>query len=109
MLEWTSAGRRREEDGNTAMKKFLSTAITAAAFGLVLVTGAHAATAQQNLAGRCSSEAKGKKGDDYKSAVSSCMSDGKKRQQEKMKMCNTDATGKKGDARKAFMSDCLSK
>ncbi len=91
------------------MKSILSAAITAATLSLVLATGAQAATAQQSLAGRCATESKGKKGDDYKSSVSACMSDGKKRQQEKMKQCNADATGKKGDARKAFMSDCLSK
>ena len=90
------------------MKKLLSAAVTAATFSLLLATGAQAATAQQSLAGRCASENKGKKGDDYKSSVSACMSDGKKRQQEKMKACNANATGKKGDERKAFMSDCLS-
>lgn len=89
------------------MKKFL----TATAFGLLLAaTGAHAApTAQQNLMGTCNTEATGKKGEERKAFMSSCLSDGKKRQQEKMKVCNTDATGKKGDERKAFMSDCLKK
>jgi hypothetical protein len=89
------------------MKKLLS----AAAFGLLLAaSGAHAASgAQQNLMGTCNTEATGKKGGERKAFMSSCLSDGKKRQQEKMKMCNTDATGKKGDERKAFMSDCLKK
>lgn len=88
------------------MKKLLSVTL----LGLLLASGAHAAaSAQQNLMGTCSTEAKGKKGDDYKASMKSCLSDGKKRQQEKMKMCNTDATGKKGDDRKAFMSDCLKK
>ena len=41
--------------------------------------------------------------------MKSCLSDGKKRQQERMKTCNADATGKKGDERKAFMSECLKK
>ena len=72
----------------------------------------------------CSSAAKGKKGADYKSAVSTCMKGGstaaaapaaaapmtaKQTQQEKMKSCNADAKLKAptGAAHKAFMSSCL--
>jgi hypothetical protein len=42
--------------------------------------------------------------------MSSCLSDKKKAQQEKMKTCNADAKEKnlKGDERKKFMSSCLS-
>jgi len=89
------------------MKRLLN----AAGLGLLLVAGSACAApgAQQNLMGTCNTEATGKKGDERKAFMSSCLSDGKKRQQEKMKMCNTDATGKKGDERKAFMSDCLKK
>ena len=47
--------------------------------------------------------------DERKEFMKSCLSDGKKRQQERMKTCNVDATGKKGDERKAFMSECLKK
>ena len=71
----------------------------------------HVEAAQQQLMGTCNAEAKTKelKGDDRKSFMSSCLSDGRKRQQERMKSCNVDATGKKGDERKAFMSECLKK
>ena len=68
-------------------------------------------TAQQQLMGTCNTEAKTKelKGDERKAYMSSCLSDGRKRQNERMKSCNLDATGKKGDERKAFMSECLKK
>lgn len=76
----------------------------------------------------CSHAAKGKKGADYKSAVSTCMKGdstaaaapaaaapaaapmtAKQTQQEKMKSCNADAKLKAptGAAHKAFMSNCL--
>ena len=88
------------------MKKLLC----ATTLGLLMAVAAHAAPgAQQNLMGTCNTEATGKKGDERKAFMSSCLSDGKKRQQERMKMCNTDATGKKGAERKAFMSTCLKK
>ena len=91
------------------MKKLLSVALLGLA-ALVSATGAQAAaSAQQNLMGTCNTEATGKKGDERKAFMSSCLSDGKKRQQEKMKVCNTDATGKKGTERKEFMSTCLKK
>ncbi len=41
--------------------------------------------------------------------MKSCLADGKKRQQEKMKVCNTEVAGKKGDERKAALSECLRK
>jgi hypothetical protein len=41
--------------------------------------------------------------------MSTCLSDGKKRQNEKMKVCNTEAKGMKGDAHKKFKSECLKK
>jgi hypothetical protein len=53
--------------------------------------------------------ASGKKGAERQQMVNSCLADGKKRQQEKMKACNADAKDKKGDERKKFMSDCLKK
>ena len=75
----------------------------------------------------CSSAAKGKKGADYKSSVSTCMKGGstaaaapaaaapatamtpKQIQQQKMTSCNADAKVKAptGAAHKAFMSNCL--
>ena len=55
----------------------------------------------------CNKDAEGKKGDERKAFMKTCLSDKKKTQQEKMKVCNKNAEGKKGDERKAFMSDCL--
>ncbi len=63
---------------------------------------------QQNKMADCNKQATGKKGDDRKSFMSSCLSAPKKMtQQEKMTACNKQATGKKGDDRKSFMSQCL--
>ena len=64
---------------------------------------------QQSKMAECNKSAEGKKGDDRKAFMKSCLSDKKSAQQNKMKTCNKDATGKKGDERKAFMKDCLSK
>ena len=68
-----------------------------------------AMTTQQSKMGDCSKENKGKKGDEYKAAMKTCLSaDKPMTQQDKMKKCNVDATGKKGDERKTFMKSCLS-
>ena len=75
----------------------------------VSMSGALAMNSQQQLMGTCNTQAAGKKGDERKSFMKSCLSDGRKAQQEKMKTCNAQATGKKGDERKAFMKGCLSK
>ena len=89
---------------------------TLAAASLVLCLGvAHAAdaakapTAQQSKMGECNKEAEGKKGDERKAFMKTCLSAKKATQQDKMKSCNADAKTKalKGDDRKKFMSDCL--
>lgn len=87
-------------------------------------------TAQQTKMSTCSKDAhaKGLKGPEYKSFMSTCLKGGeaaapaaakpvaaapaptaKETQQEKMKSCNADAKTKalKGAARKTFMSTCL--
>ena len=64
---------------------------------------------QQSKMGECNKEASGKKGDERKAFMKSCLSATKSTQQGKMKTCNTEASGKKGDERKAFMKECLSK
>ncbi len=64
-------------------------------------------TGQQSKMATCNQDAAGKKGDERKDFMKTCLSAKKMTQQDKMKMCNKDATGKKGDERKAFMSDCL--
>jgi hypothetical protein len=80
------------------------------------------AGAQQNKMKDCNVAAKGKKGDERKAFMKTCLSaksvaattaapvsaaaksaDPKQR----MKDCNTQGKGKKGDERKAFMSSCL--
>lgn len=111
---------------------------TAIAFALALCAGSAAAadtkapTAQQSKFGACAKDAhaKGLKGDEYKSYMSTCAKAGSTApaaaapavaaapaaapakpmtQQEKMKSCNADAGTQHlaGDARKTFMSTCL--
>ena len=89
-------------------------ALTFAAGGALAASHAAAApmkTPQQEKMTLCNKDAEGKKGDERKAFMKSCL--GAKpaagNQREKMKMCNKDATGKAGDDRKAFMKDCLSK
>ena len=97
------------------MSKLLS---LIAAAGLALSLGAaptlaSAKTAQQEKMSTCNAQAAGKKGDERKAFMKSCLSAkpaaAPATQQEKMKVCNKEAAGKKGDERKAFMSDCLKK
>ena len=83
--------------------------------GLIVAAEATAAkprTAQQQRMTDCNQQATGKKGDERKAFMSSCLKGEsvaahKPTQQEKMTSCNAEATGKKGDERKAFMSNCL--
>ncbi|MGH8121252.1 MAG: PsiF family protein [Rudaea sp.] len=100
----------------------------AIAFALALCAGSASAadtkapTAQQSKFGACakSAHAKGLKGDEYKSYMSTCAKADSAgpvaaapakpmTQQEKMKSCNADAGTQHlaGDARKTFMSSCL--
>jgi len=62
---------------------------------------------QQEKMARCSTENKGKKGDEYKAAQSKCLSAKQETQQEKMARCSTENKGKKGDEYKAAQSACL--
>lgn len=65
---------------------------------------------QQDKMKQCNADAAGKKGDDRKAFMRTCLSakaEAPMTQQDKMKKCNVDAAGKKGDERKAFMSTCL--
>lgn len=69
-------------------------------------------TPQQQRMSTCNSQATGKKGDERKTFMSSCLkgeAPAKATQQDKMKSCNKDASAKslKGDERKSFMSTCL--
>ncbi len=97
------------------MKKLL----TLAALGLSLSFGAahaqdKAPTAQQTKMATCNKDAAGKKGDERKAFMKTCLSAKPAvamTQQDKMKSCNADPQAKvlKGDERKAFMKTCLSK
>ena len=71
---------------------------------------------QQERMKDCNKKAEGKKGDERKAFMSSCLKDGadapspaQKKQQERMSACNKQAAEKKlkGDERKSFMSACL--
>ncbi|WP_458069494.1 PsiF family protein [Rhodanobacter sp. BL-MT-08] len=74
-------------------------------------------TAQQQRMSDCNKQATGKKGDDRKTFMSSCLkgqtsamaAPTKMTQQQKMTSCNADAKAKalKGADRKTFMSSCL--
>jgi len=73
-------------------------------------------TPQQQRMSTCNTQATGKKGDDRKTFMSSCLKGetaapaaAKQTQQQKMVSCNKDASAKslKGDERKTFMSTCL--
>ena len=70
-------------------------------------------TAQQQRMIDCNKQATGKKGDERKQFMSSCLkgesAPAANSQQEKMKTCNAQAKEQKlsGDARKSFMSSCL--
>jgi len=103
---------------------FLRFSLTAASVALALAvsTAAFAApaakkelTPQQQRMTDCNKQATGKKGDERKAFMSSCLkgeaaAPAKMTQQEKMKACNADTKAKtlKGDDRKKFMSSCLS-
>ena len=70
---------------------------------------------QQQRMTACNAQASGKKGDDRKAFMKSCLSSAPAAaasepmtQQQRMTACNTQATGKSGDDRKAFMKSCLS-
>ena len=65
-----------------------------------------APTAQQQRMADCNKQAsaKGMKGDERKSFMSSCLKD---KPQDRMAKCNKEAKGMKGDERKKYMSECL--
>ncbi|MEO8836626.1 MAG: PsiF family protein [Caldimonas sp.] len=74
-----------------------------------------AMTAQQSKMGDCNKQATGKKGDDRKAFMKSCLSGESAMapampmtQQDKMKKCSGENKGKKGGEYKAAMKSCLS-
>jgi predicted phage gp36 major capsid-like protein len=69
---------------------------------------------QQERMKACNAKAEGKKGDERKAFMSSCLKDAapskaQQKQQDRMASCNKEAgaKGMKGDERKKFMSSCL--
>ncbi|OOG45778.1 PsiF family protein [Rhodanobacter sp. C01] len=108
---------------------FAGTAFAATPQTSAAAPAAKTLSSSQQRMSDCSSAAKGKKGADYKSAVSTCMKGGstaaatpaaaapaaaapmtaKQTQQEKMKSCNAQAKTQAptGAAHKTFMSSCL--
>jgi hypothetical protein len=102
----------------TTMKQVLiaclAFSMSAVTFAAPAETAAPAAkTAQQSKMVTCNADATGKKGDERKAFMKTCLSAAPAKpaptaQQQKMKSCNADAAGKKGDERKAFMKTCLS-
>lgn len=89
------------------MRKFIVLAALGLAFGAAPAF-AQKSNSQQEVMKACNASATGKKGDERKAYMKTCLSDGKAKQQSKMAACNSQSKGKKGDERKAFMSQCLS-
>ena len=95
-------------------------ALVIAMMVVFLVGNAYAAdkklTPQQQKMAACSKENKGKKGDEYKQAMSDCLNRDvaaapaaqPQTQQQKMAACSKANKGKKGDEYKKAMSACLS-
>jgi uncharacterized surface anchored protein len=97
------------------MKKFIALTVMGLMFS---VSAPVLAGAQQEKMKACNIEAKGKKGDEHKAFMKTCLSkdrisvaasEKKPGQNNKMKICNDEARGKTGDERKVFMSSCLKK
>ena len=83
-----------------------------ACFALPAQSAEKAMSSQNKRMSDCNTQATGKKGDERKAFMSTCLKGDKvaaPTQQEKMKTCNADAGSKhlKGDERKTFMSTCL--
>jgi hypothetical protein len=97
------------------MRTFVIVALTMLVAGnAYAVTGKK--TPQQEKMGACATQNKGKKGAEYKQAMSDCMKGDMVAapakpltQNEKMSACAKENKGKKGDEYKQAMSACLSK
>jgi len=111
--------KRRSNILAAALVAILCHAAPAAAQQIAPAAGsgpARTLTPQQERMGHCNSINKGKKGDDYKHAVSQCLrgedtppAHSLTPQQQRMKDCNANAASQsmKGAARQTFMRDCL--
>lgn len=95
------------------MKKLLATVAVLSLCSAAFAAPEAAPTKQQSKMVTCNADATGKKGDERKAFMKTCLSAAPAAkdmtpQQNKMKTCNADAGAKKGDERKAFMKTCLS-
>jgi Spy/CpxP family protein refolding chaperone len=86
----------------------LALAATTSSYAADAASAPKAMSKQNTKMADCNKEAEGKKGDERKAFMKTCLTDKKKAQNEKMKTCNVEAKDKKGDERKAFMKECLS-
>lgn len=103
------------------MKKLIALAVMSFAF---TVSASVFAETQQEKMGRCSKEAKGLKGDEFKNARNKCLKEEtvaakiakkedapaakKEKPQERMSRCSKEAKGLKGDEYKRAKNKCLS-
>lgn len=100
------------------MKKLIALAVMGFA---LTVSAAVVAETQQEKMGRCSKEAKGLKGDEFKNARNKCLKGEapaakneaapaamKETPQERMSRCSKEAKGLKGDEYKNVKNKCLS-
>jgi hypothetical protein len=99
------------------MKKLFSAlavlSLCSAAYAAPEAAAPAAKTAQQSKMVTCNADAAGKKGDERKAFMKTCLSAAPAAkaltpQQEKMKSCSAEGKGKKAAEYKAFMKTCLS-
>lgn len=93
------------------MKKLI--ALVVMAYALTVSISAFAETPQEKM-GRCSTAAKGLKGEEYKAAKAKCLADKavepvakKETPQERMSRCSKEAKGLKGEEYKTKKNNCL--
>lgn len=94
------------------MKKLI--ALVVMAYVLTVSISAFAETSQEKM-GRCSTAAKGLKGEEFKATKNKCLSDKaeapvvkKETPQERMSRCSKEAKGLKGEEYKSKKNKCLS-
>jgi len=96
------------------MKKLLGVAAVALtvlalpAFAADAPAKPKALSASQQRMAQCNQDASGKKGDERRAFMKSCLAAKRQSQQDKMRNCNKEAGDRKGDERRAFMKSCLS-
>ena len=104
MIEWEPGPGPEEE----IVKKWLA-ACAASVIAIGVQAADHAATPHQQLAASCGAEADARemKAHDRARFISSCLSEGRKREKQVTKACSEAAAYKKVHERKGFMAECL--